>query len=68
MLQSLCKEERVKDYNPYDDQYKEDRAIDHFKKDWVREFTHGIVGSFGGQMLVEHEHGNTWRIKEILAK
>ena len=25
--------------------------IDHFEKDWVREFTHGIVGSFGGQML-----------------
>ena len=28
-------------------------TIDHFEKDWVREFTHGIVGSFGGQMLVQ---------------
>ena len=26
-------------------------TIDHFEKDWVREFMHRIVGSFRGQML-----------------
>ena len=44
------------------------RIIDHYEKDWVQELKHGIMGSFGGQMLARTgKFSKTWRIKETLA-